>query len=178
MAIKTEMSTTKFKEVENASFTIFKNVPTGTGDPEMPDGMWARGSLQAWEDMHEEGSYKALSFILHTLKKWYKTPEVYQQKFLEQNISPEDLKKYTKTVAGMDNVFESQSKINTESAVSREDFNNERKLNQQRDQEMIQKEKEQFHQQETSAIPVTHSRENENPEETLADHHSSEESAN
>lgn len=176
MAIKTEMSTTKFKEVENASFTIFKNVPTGTGTPEMPDGMWARGSLQAWEDMHEEGSYKALSFILHTLKKWYKTPEVYQQKFQEQNISLEDLKKFTNVVAGVDSVFEIKSKINTESAVSREDFNNRRKLNQQRDQEIIQKEKEQLHQQEISAVPVIHSRKDENPKENPIDHSSSEES--
>lgn len=91
MAIKTWLTRDQFEFITRATYDVFDRIPTGTGVPKMPDGMWALGALKGFKDTGKSGTDIEVNYILCRLTRWYKTPESYIEQFAQYHEDGQDL---------------------------------------------------------------------------------------
>lgn len=122
MAIKTWLTRDQFEFITRATYDVFDRIPTGTGVPKMPDGMWALGALKGFKDTGKSGTDIEVNYILCRLTRWYKTPEEYIEQFAQYHEDGQDLpldqnsiEEYTRVMMDQKQFFKSSWFVQPES---------------------------------------------------------------
>lgn len=87
-------------------YEVFDNTTTGNGNPRLPDGMFAAGIIQGYQDLGLHGTEAEIRSILTHLKQWYPNQARYEAVFAEYGVESKQLQEYLRLLTGKRTLFQ------------------------------------------------------------------------